>query len=544
MDIPRMGLPDQLASRLSMAEQHDLLRKRRASRRGVLTAGAAAVGAVAAAGIGAPANAVTSEFWHQPSPVPGHLVVPFARHISWGANPRTQVRVGWQVPAVVSKPFLRVGDSPWNLGHKIPAEIRALHSEVLGAIAPVDQYYVHAAIDNLLPGKTYYYAVGHDGFDPTNLTTFGRVDSFSTAPTRRRVADGFTFTAFGDQGVSYHALSNDGVVAAQNPAFHLHAGDICYADSSGSGSPVSTDGRNGTDVYDPRTWDQFLAQTEPISASVPWMFSFGNHDMEALYSPNGYGGNLARFDLPDNGPAHSEGVYSFIYGNVGVVSLDPNDVSYEIPANLGYTGGAQTSWLDSRLKFLREQADVDFIVVFFHHCAYSTTNQHASEGGVRNQWVPLFDKYAVDLVINGHNHIYERADVLKGGVAKKTPIGSTTHPATDGTTYVTAGAAGRSLYSFPVPDSYAGHVNDVDSYPSYVWGAGAVKVPETVTWSRVRYTGYSFLAVDVQPAAEGRTTTLTLRAVTEAGAEIDRVVLARTAGTSSARRQHLSDTVA
>ena len=52
MDIPRMGLPDQLASRLSMAEQHDLLRKRRASRRGVLTAGAAAVGAVAAAGTG------------------------------------------------------------------------------------------------------------------------------------------------------------------------------------------------------------------------------------------------------------------------------------------------------------------------------------------------------------------------------------------------------------------------------------------------------------------------------------------------------------
>ena len=543
MDIPRMGLPDHLASRLSMAEQHDLLNRRRGhGRRSVLAGAAAVAGAAATVAVGAPANAASATVWHQPAKVPGKLVVPYGRHLAWGANPRTQVRVGWQVPHVVTKPFLRVGDSPWNLGHKIKAEIRALHSEVPGAIAPVDQFYVHASIDDLLPGRTYFYAVGHDGFDPADLSTFGRVDSFTTAPSRRRVSESFTFTAFGDQGVSYHALGNDGMVAAQNPVFHLHAGDLCYADSSGSGGPVSATGANGTDVYDPRTWDQFLAQTEPIASSVPWMASLGNHDMEALYSPNGYGGQLARWDFPENGPVQSEGVYSFIYGNVGVISLDPNDVSYEIPANHGYTGGAQTAWLDNRLKFLRSQPDVDFVVVFFHHCAYSTTNNHASEGGVRNQWVPLFDKYGVDLVINGHNHIYERADVLKGGVSKKTPIGSTVHTETDGTTYVTAGAAGRSLYSFPVPDSYAGHVNDLDSVPSYVWASGGTKVTETVTWSRVRYTGYSFLAVDVKPADEGRTTSLTLRAITEAGDEIDRVVIARKAGGTS--RARLSDHIA
>ncbi|MGI5246020.1 purple acid phosphatase family protein [Dactylosporangium sp. CA-139066] len=543
MDIPRMGLPDHLAARLSMAEQHELLRKKhRVSRRGMLVAGAAGAGAVAAASIAGRAFAdKTPEFWQQPDRLPGHLVVPFARHLAYGANPRSQVSVGWQVPSLVTRPFVRYGDSPWNLGHKVPAEIRALHSEVPGAIAPVDQYYVHASLNGLQPGKTYFYAVGHDGFDPTDLSTFGRVDSFTTAPSRRRVAGPFTFTAFGDQGVSYHALSNDGIIAQQNPVFHLHAGDIAYADPSGQGKPVSADGSNGTDVYDPRTWDQFLAQTESIAASVPWMVATGNHDMEALYSPNGYGGDIARFDFPGNGPQHCPSVYSYIYGNVAVVSLDANDVSYEIPANLGYSGGSQTKWLEDRLQFLRQQPDVDFIVVFFHHCAYSTTNQHASEGGVRTQWVPLFDKYQVDLVVNGHNHIYERADTLKGGVSKKTPIGATTHPDKDGTTYVTAGAAGRSLYSFPVPDSYAGHVNDLDSVPSYVWANGAVKVTETVTWSRVRYTGYSFLAVDVQPAAEGRKTSLTLRALTEAGQEIDRVVIERTAGGDSRKRTTLSE---
>jgi 2',3'-cyclic-nucleotide 2'-phosphodiesterase (5'-nucleotidase family) len=245
-------------------------------------------------------------------------------------------------------------------------------------------------------------------------------------------------------------------------------------------------------------------------------------------------GQRARWDFPDNGPAESAGVYSFIYGNVGVVALDANDIVFENDVNRGYTGGAQTKWLNERLRFLRSQPDVDFVVVFFHHCAFSTTSAHASDGGVRSLWVPLFDKYAVDLVINGHNHVYERADTLRGGVARKTPIGATVRPEQDGTTYVTAGAAGRGLYGFPVPDSYAGHErHHIDEVTSYVWADGRNQVREKVTWSRVRYTGQSFLAVDVDPAGEGHTTTLTLRAVTEAGYEIDRLVIARRAGGSA-----------
>jgi hypothetical protein len=517
-----MGLPDRLTARLGMPEQHDLLSGRRLRRRSLLVAGAAT--ALAA---GAPANAATATVWRQAGRADGKRAVPFGRHLAWGANPRTQIRVGWQVPRPVTRPFLRLGDATGNLGDRLPAEIRPLHSELDGLIAPADQYYVHAAVDDLLPGQTYFYTVGHDGYD-------GRVDSFRTAPSRRRVADPFTFTAFGDQGVSTHALRNDGQVLAQNPAFHLHAGDLCYADTTGSGKP--------TDVYDPLAWDEFLAQTEPIASSVPWMASMGNHDMEALYSPDGYGGQVARWDFPDNGPAGAVGVYSFIYGNVGVISLDTNDITHEIPANYNYTGGAQTRWLDHRLRFLRNQADVDFVVVFFHHCAYSTTSAHASDGGVRSRWVPLFDKHGVDLVINGHNHVYERADVLKNGHAKKTPIGATVDTETDGTTYVTAGGGGGVLYSFAVPDSYAGHVHDLDAVPSFVWAAGRERVTEHASWSRVRYTGYSFLAVDVEPADEGRRTTLTLRAVTESGKEIDRVTLARRAGGQA--RRHLDDQIA
>ncbi len=340
---------------------------------------------------------------------------------------------------------------------RIEAEVRTLYTPAgVGASGDHTQYYLHAALTRLRPGRTYYYGVGHQGFDPAQPHLAGTLGTFTTAPAHKAP---FTFTAFGDEGVGYHGLANNALILGQNPAFHLHAGDIAYGDPSGAGKTTDTG-------FDARTWDQFLHQTESVAKQVPWMPAYGNHDMEAWYSPNGYGGEEARWNLPDNGPDRKNlpGVYSFVYGNTAVISLDANDISFEIPANLGISGGTQTKWLEGQLKKFRAAKDVDFIVVFFHHCAYCTSTAHASEGGVRQEWVPLFEKYTVDLVINGHNHQYERTDVIKAGeVAKKLPIGGTAYPETDGVVYVTAGAAGRSPYAFSAPDSYEGHEHETDS---------------------------------------------------------------------------------
>jgi hypothetical protein len=51
-----------------------------------------------------------------------------------------------------------------------------------------------------------------------------------------------------------------------------------------------------------------------------------------------------------------------------------------------------------------------------------------------------------------------------------------------------------------------------------------------------------WLAVDVKPADTGRRTSLTLRALTESGAEIDRVVIERTASGSAADRARIAET--
>jgi hypothetical protein len=516
MDTPDVGIPAPLARRMSMPEQHAYLRSRLGRRR-VLAGAAAAVAGAALLGDGATSPVFAA---HRRGPtaaaqVDGAVVAPFGRHLAFGADPRTRMRISWQVPFAVRRPFVRIGLGPGDLGPRIEAEPRALHTPALSARLPeVQQLYLHAALDGLTPGTTYYYGVGHDGFDPAARRNLGTLGTFRTAPA---TSAPFVFTAFGDQGVGHPALGNDRLILAQDPAFHLHAGDLCYADTTGHGKE--------TDTYDARVWDRFMTQTETVARSVPWMVTTGNHDMEAWYSPNGYGGQHARWTLPDNGPDPREapGVYSFTYGNVGVVALDANDVSYEIPANRGCTDGRQTAWLDRRLRELRARQDIEFVVVFFHHCAYSTST-HASDGGVRDAWVPLFDRHQVDLVINGHNHVYERTDALRGGeVGRPVPVGASVDPVRDGVVYVTAGGGGKDLYGFGpgVPDSHEGRVRDRDAVTTFRWTRSREPSPETVTWSRVRYTGHSFLAVE---AAKGR---LTVSALATGGRRVDHFEIRR-----------------
>jgi len=129
---------------------------------------------------------------------------------------------------------------------------------------------------------------------------------------------------------------------------------------------------------------------------------------------------------------------------------------------------------------------------------------------------------------HAHNHIYERTDPIRAGAPTTTaPIGATVAPATHGTTYVTCGSAGKSLYSFTAPDSYEGNVDNVASVTTYVNETGATEVSETVGWSQVRYTGYALVVVDVTPPNFGQSTTLLVRALNENGIEIDRVSLVR-----------------
>src|SRR5258708_23180010 len=185
--------------------------------------------------------------------------------------------------------------------------------------------------------------------------------------------------------------------------------------------------------------------------------------------PYGYGHYLSRFLLPDNGLRNWDGnhlrgnFYSFQVGTVMFISLDADDVIYQdggsaylnatpnaapettssgaaipngtVTYNHGYTGdlatvasdnsavpdhhsrtpNLQTLWLERTLARARRDPSVDMIVVFMHQCAVSTSVPgNGSDLGIRRAWLPLFDRYEVDLVLSGHEHDYERTYPVRG----------------------------------------------------------------------------------------------------------------------------------
>jgi hypothetical protein len=181
------------------------------------------------------------------------------------------------------------------------------------------------------------------------------------------------------------------------------------------------------------------------------------------------------------------------------------------------------------LAAYRANPDIDFIVCFFHHCAYSTTASHASDGGVRAAWTKLFDRYQVDLVLQGHNHVFERTDPIRAN--RPTTVAGDNgivYPETDGTVYYTVGCGGRPRYDFQPGEleSYRGNeVADTFVPNSYVWDAQGGKQDEAVGWSRVRLRGYAFIRVDVRPGV--LVSEMDVVAVDEYGREFDKLTYRR-----------------
>jgi hypothetical protein len=70
----------------------------------------------------------------------------------------------------------------------------------------------------------------------------------------------------------------------------------------------------------------------------------------------------------------------------------------------------QIHWLQTEL----EASDSHWKIVFFHHPLYSSGDRHGSDLKLREVLEPLFVKYNVSVVLNGHDHFYERVKPQKG----------------------------------------------------------------------------------------------------------------------------------
>jgi len=449
-------------------------------------------------------------------------------HVQFGADAATQVAVSWAAAAPVAGPRVRLGGPGFGFGgtgDEVPAEQRSYTDALTGETV----YTYHARLDFLIPDTKYVYQVLHDGAAPVT-------GSFRTGPAGRSA--GFRFTSFGDQaipaavglGLGPHTPNAGYIVPAVealDPLFHLFNGDLCYANVSDQ--PVAT-------------WASFFANNTRSAANRPWMPAAGNHENEVGNGPQGYLSYETRFELPDNGSAHFRGNwYAFTVGSMRVISLNNDDVCYQdggfssyrrdhIPGYAanglnpyisGYSGGEQRDWLERELAFARFSPDIDWIVVCMHQVAMSSAHFNGADLGIRQQWLPLFDAYGVDLVVAGHEHHFERTFPVRGvlpGSTLLTPAPQSSDPAvmdtTAGTVHMIIGGGG---HSFPTPPSDFDAPHDGVLITGVGPGSPQSQHPtiiatEPAPWSAYRdlATPYGFASFDFVPHEPGGTTSITV----------------------------------
>jgi hypothetical protein len=486
-------------------------------------------------------------------------------HLTWGDDPARAVVVSWASARRADRPRVRIGQ------RVIAAAERAYADPLTGTVT----WTYHARVDGLRPGATYGYAVTADN-DATAADPFSA--TFTTAPEGRAA---FRFTSFGDLATSpgtvddnSHAAYAAGAVEAFQPLFHLFNGDLAAVDQApGSQAPGAL----------AQAWQDFGNGIQTSAANRPWLPVPGNHALGLGHGEQGLASFLVRYTLPANGMGGLEGRwYAFRVGTALFVCLSGDDVAYQdatarsgegageraaeaagpLASGRGYSGGAQTRWLEATLAAARGDASLDWIVVQLHQCACSSaTAGSGSDLGIRREWLPLFDTYEVDLVLSGHDHGYERsfpvrgcdpgagADAASGEPADTlrphpvTTVDSRVFDTSQGTVHLVLGCAGavdpgnprdrgelggtgdpagdtqagkpparlaRVLTgpARPLPDRQALDGRATDAGP---WPAGAVEV---ATWSARRDTspGYGIAVFDVNPGSEaGGQTSITVR---------------------------------
>lgn len=249
-----------------------------------------------------------------------------------------------------------------------------------------------ATLKRLVPGTAYHYVVGHDGTVSDTLR-------FRTADADNQ----FAFTWFGDvhNDAKWGALLQRASGRYPRTAFYIVAGDL-----------VNT-GLHGDD------WDAFFGYSNGVFGQTPLMAVPGNHD-----SQDGLGASRYRSLLtyPENGPGGlpSGLTYAFRYEHALFLMIDA--VSFPV--------AEQKDWIAGQL----EASDAAWKFVVFHFPPYTSEEPYPE---IVSNWVPIFDKYQVDMVMNGHFHYYLRTDPLKGG--KPQP------EMTEGTTYVmSVGTKGKN----------------------------------------------------------------------------------------------------
>lgn len=255
------------------------------------------------------------------------------------------------------------------------------------------------------PNSTIYYKI----YDSAT-STWTAQKTFATAPPSN--ATKFSFCALGDSrsNVSTVWKNVSNLANAKKSALTVFNGDV--TNSGGSASE-----------YD--AW--FTHGAAYLENNVVY-HSLGNHDVAgAAYYQN-------IFELPKTNGSNL--YYAAKYGNAIFITLNS-----ENPSN-----AAQLTWLQTTLAAADADPTITWKIISFHKPLFNIGDHAGEMNSYRSTWWKAFDDYGVDLLLNGHDHNYQRSKPINLKVSTSAPVAKYGSAPGEGRCQIICGGAGATLY--------------------------------------------------------------------------------------------------
>lgn len=255
-------------------------------------------------------------------------------------------------------------------------------------------------------------------------------------------------------------------------------------------SAVLTVGDNAYPDGKAEDWDPavFRPMAALLASTTFWPVP-GDHEYRLPYAQP----YLDALELPE-GP-DGERYYSFDWGDVHVVALDSNCLSPMDAATAGCTRDSMVTWLREDLAATQAPWKIALL-----HRPVLATGKYGSFPEVASALEPLFQEYGVDVVFQGHNHLYERTWPSRDGAPVKTGEGAYDRPGAP--VYVTTGGGGDWLYDFEKPVApFTAYREKVGQHVVVTVDGGSMHV-ESVRHDGVVHDEFT-IAKDVAPAPAG-----------------------------------------
>ena len=327
--------------------------------------------------------------WSKPGRHPDHIVLNFSE------NPATTVSVTWRTSKEVKSAYGEIARAHANPAFIGRAEVydatteNINYSNVVGifdrdepkknTFNTINHNYHSITFRDLEPNTVYGYRVG-DG------KIWSEWIQFKTA---HKESSPFSFLYVGDAQnyvlELWSRLIREGYRKAPDASFIIHAGDLI------------------DDAHDEHQWHEWFMAGGYIHRTLPSMMVPGNHEYRPFVQQD-IDENIKRlsvqwnkqFTLPNNGVMGiKETNYYIDYQGVRFLFLNSNMMIEE-----------QAKWLEQVLKNNQNK----WTVATFHHPIFSASRGRDNEE-LRTLWKPIFDKYGVDIALQGHDHTYTRGRV-------------------------------------------------------------------------------------------------------------------------------------